>query len=213
MCCKIRLTNQHYQWIRYFSVVTDLACSVYKIFMKVIGPIMFVGANILILSIAAIFIFLFIPEYSQDSIIVYFFNVGFGLYLLINIFFNYFACAFTPPGSPSYCPDPGKILGEKVSIVDGRKIYQFSYQLSVAPYVSYKYCHVCKCIKPPRAHHCSVSGRCIYNMDHYCPWMTNCVGYYNYRYFVLFLLYLFIACTYALIFLICNLASLNASDQ
>ena len=41
--------------------------------------------------------------------------------------------------------------------------------------------------KPPRAHYDHVTKSLVLNMDHYCPWMFNCVGYFNYRYFFNFL--------------------------
>jgi hypothetical protein len=43
--------------------------------------------------------------------------------------------------------------------------------------------------KPPRAHHDSVTGRCIVKMDHFCPWVGNAVGALNHKYFFLFILY------------------------
>ncbi|CAM9327941.1 unnamed protein product [Ectocarpus sp. 6 AP-2014] len=61
------------------------------------------------------------------------------------------------------------------------------------------YCKKCKGPKPARAHHCHVCDQCIVNMDHHCPWMNNCVGYLNYRYFVLFLMYMFVGCVYAVL--------------
>lgn len=51
-------------------------------------------------------------------------------------------------------------------------------------------CHKCNDnYKPPRAHHDSVTGRCIVKMDHYCPWVCNAVGALNHKFFVLFIFY------------------------
>ncbi|EEY63100.1 uncharacterized protein PITG_14746 [Phytophthora infestans T30-4] len=49
---------------------------------------------------------------------------------------------------------------------------------------------------PRRAHHCRECRRCVYEMDHHCPWINNCVGYYNYRHFWLLLLYIWVSCLY-----------------
>lgn len=35
--------------------------------------------------------------------------------------------------------------------------------------------------KPSRAHHDSVTGRCVVKMDHFCPWVGNAVGIMNHK--------------------------------
>ena len=55
-------------------------------------------------------------------------------------------------------------------------------------------CQRCLKTKPDRCHHCSQCNRCILKMDHHCPWVANCIGFYNYKYFMCLLFYVSLTC-------------------
>ncbi|CAJ0962905.1 unnamed protein product, partial [Mesorhabditis belari] len=102
------------------------------------------------------------------------------------IIFNFFAIMALTSHAKTMLTDPGAV--PKGNATDD---YIERLQLMNENKVVYK-CQKCCSIKPERAHHCSVCERCIRRMDHHCPWVNNCVGEGNQKYFVLFTLY--IAC-------------------
>ncbi|XP_042296903.1 palmitoyltransferase ZDHHC3-like [Sceloporus undulatus] len=59
-------------------------------------------------------------------------------------------------------------------------------------------CNRCETYRPPRAHHCRICHRCVRRMDHHCPWINNCVGELNQKYFIQFLFYTGLASLYAM---------------
>ncbi|KAK1932903.1 DHHC zinc finger domain containing protein [Babesia divergens] len=94
---------------------------------------------------------------------------------------NYILCASVDPGRIPAAPE-WSICGndDKTSLptlcetkkCGGRRVCKWCYQY-----------------KPDRAHHCRVCGRCVLKMDHHCPWVHNCIGWGNHKYFFLCLFY------------------------
>lgn len=66
----------------------------------------------------------------------------------------------------------------------------------------YRFCVHCQQPKPPSAHHCRICRSCILDMDHHCPFIGNCVGASNHRYFILFLGFTAVSCIYVLILVV-----------
>jgi len=83
---------------------------------------------------------------------------------------SYVMCVFTDPGTT---PVEWHRLVER----DERLASEFNF------------CRKSSMYRPLRSHFCSVTRRVVLNMDHFCPWVINTVGFYNRKFFILFLLY------------------------
>ncbi|EAS03868.4 DHHC zinc finger protein (macronuclear) [Tetrahymena thermophila SB210] len=71
----------------------------------------------------------------------------------------------------------------------GRVPQNWGYFLDDHEHKKRRYCLICHIFKPERCHHCSACNRCVLNMDHHCPWLGNCIGFKNRKFFILLLFY------------------------
>jgi hypothetical protein len=65
-----------------------------------------------------------------------------------------------------------------------------------------KWCTTCHIYRPPRAAHCSETGRCIAKFDHYCHPLGGPIGVGNYKFYFNFLFYLLLLVIYLLVIVI-----------
>lgn len=82
--------------------------------------------------------------------------------------------------------DRGSILGGSVPAPAGIELFYtrpiFECDLDGLP----RWCTKCKNWKPDRSNHCSELERCVFKMDHYCPWAGGTVTETSFKFFLQF---------------------------
>ncbi|XP_066477864.1 palmitoyltransferase ZDHHC20 [Tiliqua scincoides] len=122
----------------------------------------------------------------------------------VNFVWSYWKTIFTAPASPSseFCLSKSdKELYEKEERPESQQEILRRAAKDLPIYTTttsraIRYCDRCQLIKPDRCHHCSACDLCVLKMDHHCPWVNNCVGFSNYKFFLLFLFYSLLYCLF-----------------
>ncbi|XP_014369857.2 palmitoyltransferase ZDHHC16 [Papilio machaon] len=176
---QIRLTIQSLTYNEHMSQSYVIDCLLEPIFWIVdnfagnLGQVFVFCVSVLTAAVVFIAYWIGLPFWWQRDPYTTIFLVLMGNWLLLNIIFHYYKGVTTSPGYPPH----GTMISEAASI-----------------------CKKCISPKPPRTHHCSVCDRCILAMDHHCPWLNNCVGYYNARHFFLYMVYMVAGVSFVIIF-------------
>ncbi len=132
-------------------------------------------------------IYNFLPVLPVYAIIVINFGSMFKFYIFdgIGVTFGKFICV--PPFL--FCSLMTCVCHSYSMFTDPGKVEPNLIPSEVSAHNDELFCKKCNKRRPIRTHHCKVCQRCILKMDHHCPWVANCVGYCNQKFFYQFLFY------------------------
>lgn len=127
---------------------------------------------------------------TKGALYIAFFNV-----LILLVLPSFARLLFTNPGKTTRLKLRfASTQAEEEQALKSLGCYKDENAYLIVPKQNARFCSICQTPKPERSHHCSTCKCCILKMDHHCVWLNKCVGWGNYKYFVVFLCWSFIAC-------------------
>eukprot|EP01083_Nonionella_stella_P233370 822285_1 len=142
LCC----TKSRLRWIE--DIIIDILDFVINKGMRALGPVLAMAATCLISLVVYEYfveIFPYLTNVKHSNSFKPYIITSFGIFILINIFFNHQSCVWTSPGT---APLSISLYPKGTQHIPS-KFYKYDPELKSCDVV--RYCNQCQCYKPWRA--------------------------------------------------------------